>query len=104
MHELNGTVKEIFDEVTFPSGFNKREFVVTDENENYPQDIKFECVKRRLTSIPLKRDQVKVSFNHGATSTMGSTMSIWPHGRSNRQNRLTPQPIQYPILIPLMKF
>ena len=65
MHELNGTVKEIFDEVTFPSGFNKREFVVTDENENYPQDIKFECVKEKVNLLnPLKKgDPVKVFFN-----------------------------------------
>ena len=64
MHKLKGTIKEIFDKQTFPSGFTKREFVVTTE-ENYPQDIKFECVKERcdlLTDLKIN-DEVLVQFN-----------------------------------------
>ncbi|MEM1221994.1 MAG: DUF3127 domain-containing protein [Verrucomicrobiota bacterium] len=64
MYELSGTVKEIFDEQTFGSGFNKREFVVTTEDK-YPQEIKFECVKDKveLVSKLSKGDKVKVSFD-----------------------------------------
>jgi single-strand DNA-binding protein len=51
MHELSGTVKVIFEEQTFASGFNKREFVVTDEADKYPQDIKFECVKDKVELV-----------------------------------------------------
>lgn len=44
--ELTGKVKIIRDEQTFDSGFTKREFVVTTE-EQYPQDIKFELLKEK---------------------------------------------------------
>jgi len=65
MHQLSGTVKEIFDEQTFNSGFNKREFVITDEAEKYPQDIKFECVKDNVELVNKlnKGDHVKVTFD-----------------------------------------
>ena len=65
MHELSGTVKEIFEEQTFASGFNKREFVITDEAEKYPQDIKFECVKEKVELVNNlnKGDKVKVTFD-----------------------------------------
>jgi len=65
MNELNGTVKEIFDEQTFAGGFNKKEFVVTDDADKYPQDIKFQCVKDKVALVnKLNRgDRVKVTFN-----------------------------------------
>ncbi|WP_269524423.1 DUF3127 domain-containing protein [Coraliomargarita parva] len=64
-YELSGTVKEIFDEQTFASGFNKREFVVTNEADKFPQDIKFECLKDKVELVnKLKKgDSVKVSFD-----------------------------------------
>lgn len=65
MYELSGTVKEIFEEQTFGSGFNKREFVVTTDADKYPQEIKFECVKDKVEMVnKLKKgDKVKVSFD-----------------------------------------
>ena len=65
MHQLSGTVKEIFEEQTFGSGFNKREFVITDEAEKYPQDIKFECVKENVEMVNNlnKGDRIKVTFD-----------------------------------------
>lgn len=62
--ELSGTVKIIFPEQTFSSGFNKREFVVTTEDK-FPQDIKFECLKDKVELVnKLKEtDKVKVSFD-----------------------------------------
>ena len=45
MYEATGKLKVIFDTQTFPSGFTKREFVVTTGDENYPQDLKFEIIK-----------------------------------------------------------
>lgn len=65
MHELTGTVKEIFEEQTFGSGFNKREFVITDEADKYPQEIKFECVKEKVELVNSlnKGDRVKVTFD-----------------------------------------
>lgn len=65
MYELSGTVKDIFEEQTFGSGFNKREFVVTTDADKYPQDIKFECVKDKVELVnKLKKgDKVKVGFD-----------------------------------------
>ena len=65
MYELNGTVKKIFDEKTFSSGFNVREFVVTSDAEKFPQDICFQCVKEKTELIAkLKEgDKVKVFFD-----------------------------------------
>ncbi len=51
MFEITGTVKKIFDEQTFGSGFNKREFVLTIESGKFPQDIKFECVKDKVALV-----------------------------------------------------
>ncbi|MDA0578334.1 MAG: DUF3127 domain-containing protein [Verrucomicrobia bacterium] len=50
-YELTGTVKVVMDEVTFDSGFNKREFVVSTDDDRYPQDIKFECVKDKAALL-----------------------------------------------------
>lgn len=65
MFELSGTVKEIFEEQTFASGFNKREFVVTSTADKFPQDIKFECLKDKVELVNRlnKGDQVKVTFD-----------------------------------------
>ena len=65
MYELSGTVKQIFEEKTFGSGFNVREFVVTTEADKYPQDICLQCVKEKVEMVDqLKEgDKVKVSFD-----------------------------------------
>jgi single-strand DNA-binding protein len=65
MFEITGTIKKIFDEQTFGSGFNKREFVLTIESGKFPQDIKFECVKDKVALLaPLKPEaKIKVFFD-----------------------------------------
>ena len=64
-YEMTGAVKVVMDEVTFPSGFNKREFVVTTEEDRYPQDIKFECVKEKTAMLAdvTAGQRVKVTFD-----------------------------------------
>jgi single-strand DNA-binding protein len=64
-YELKGTVKEIFDEQTFDSGFNKRAFVVTSEADKFPQEVQFECLKERVELVGKlsKGDKVNVSFD-----------------------------------------
>ena len=49
MYEATGKIKVKFDTQTFPSGFSKREFVITTGDENYPQDIKFELIKDKCS-------------------------------------------------------
>ncbi len=51
MFEISGTIKKVFDEQTFGSGFNKREFVLTTEAGRFPQDLKFECVKDKVSLV-----------------------------------------------------
>ena len=62
--EISGKIKLINDTQTFESGFQKREFVVT-TNEQYPQDIKLECIKDRISILDAYTigDEVKVAFN-----------------------------------------
>lgn len=48
--EVKGTLKHVFEKQTFPSGFEKREFVVTTK-EQYPQDLKIELVKDKCRLI-----------------------------------------------------
>ncbi len=63
--EIEGRLKVVNDVQTFNSGFTKREFVVEVEDGNYPQMIKFECVKEKtsLTDGMQIDDPVKVTFD-----------------------------------------
>lgn len=65
MFEISGTVKKIFEEQTFGSGFNKREFVLTVEDGRFPQDLKFECVKDKVALVAALKegDKAKVFFD-----------------------------------------
>lgn len=63
--ELEGTIKVINEVQSFASGFTKREFVVEVQDGNYPQSIKFECVKEKtsLTDGCSVGEPVKVYFD-----------------------------------------
>lgn len=63
-YEINGTIKVIFDTQTFPSGFSKREFVITTADK-FPQDIKLECLKEKAAPLDDLKEgqQVKVQFD-----------------------------------------
>ncbi len=64
-YELEGTMEVIYDTMTFASGFTKREFVVRDDDERFPQDIKFVLVKTNCALLDSfrKGDRVKVTFS-----------------------------------------
>lgn len=64
-YELAGQIKEVFEVQTFNSGFTKREFVVTNQEGKFPQDIKFELTKDRCSLIDEYKagDQVNVHFD-----------------------------------------
>jgi type 1 fimbria pilin len=63
-YEVSGKLKVKMGEQSFSSGFTKREFVLTTE-EQYPQDIKFELIKDKTSAIDKfkENDTIKVSFN-----------------------------------------
>jgi len=67
MSELKiiGTIKEIKELQTFDSGFQKRIFILTTD-EQYPQEVKFEAIKEKAVDFEKYRkvgDRVGVKFN-----------------------------------------
>lgn len=65
MFKLNGFVKVINPTVQVSEKFSKREFVVTDNSSQYPQDIMFQLAQDKCDLInPFTEGQeVEVSFN-----------------------------------------
>jgi hypothetical protein len=63
--ELEGTLKVVMETQKFGSGFVKREFVVTIGEDRYPQDIKLEFVKDKVTLLDRYKpgQRVKVGFD-----------------------------------------
>jgi len=64
-YQIAGKIIVIDETQTFPSGFMKREFVVTTAHDKYSQDIKFEVSKDKcstLDSLKVGQD-VQVHFN-----------------------------------------
>jgi hypothetical protein len=64
-YETEGTLKLLYDTQTFASGFAKREFVVEVPDGKYPQMLKFECVKDKISMLDGVKigDPVKVAFD-----------------------------------------
>lgn len=62
--EVKGTLKKLFDQQDFPSGFYKRDFVVT-TMEQYPQDIKFSALKEKSEQLAqcAEGDVLNVKFD-----------------------------------------
>ena len=64
--QLTGTIKLIGEVQTFDSGFKKVEFVLTTNDEKYPQDVKFDILQDKVDDF-IKYNKVgacvDVSFN-----------------------------------------
>ena len=62
--QLQGRIKVMMDTQTFDSGFSKREFVVTTQ-EQYPQDVKLEFIKDKTAVLDAYQvgEDVNVHFN-----------------------------------------
>ena len=62
--EVKGKIKVLYDRQDFPSGFYKRDFVIT-TNEQYPQDIKFGALKERVDQLNglVEGDELTVKFD-----------------------------------------
>ncbi len=65
MFTLTGKLKVKKDEQVISEKFKKREFVVTDESSQYPQDIMFQLTQDRTSLLDSfnEGDQVSVYFN-----------------------------------------
>jgi hypothetical protein len=87
MFTLNGKLKVKKDEQVISEKFKKREFVVTDESSQYPQDIAFQLAQDRTSLIDTvnEGDNVTVYFNLRGrewTSPQGevkyfNTLDVW---------------------------
>ena len=64
-YTFTGTVKKVGDTQTFPSGFTKRELIVTSEEERFPQNVAFEFFKERADMLDgvNESDRVTVHFD-----------------------------------------
>ena len=63
--QLTGKLKKIDPIVQVSEKFSKREFVITDESSQYPQDILFQSVQDKCSLLDACNvgDVVQVSFN-----------------------------------------
>ena len=98
--ELTGRIKVIKVEQTFPSGFTKREFVITTE-EQYPNDISFELLKEKgglITSFK-EGDRLKVNFDIRGREWQGkyfNSLVAWKlenAGAATMDNNTPPAPV-----------
>jgi hypothetical protein len=86
MYEAKGNIKWIGETQSFPSGFSKREFVVTTQHDKYPQDLKFEVVKDKCPMLDSYEvgNAVTVSFDIRGNEYNGKyfvNLSCWKlHG------------------------
>ena len=64
-YDMEGTIKLINETQTFNSGFTKREFVITTDDDRYPQSVKFESVKDKIAQLDglAPGQRVKVTFD-----------------------------------------
>lgn len=64
LYEMTGTIKLINDMMSFPSGFTKRQFVITSEEDRFPQDIAMSFTKERCAILDNHKpgERVKVTF------------------------------------------
>ena len=89
-YEIEGRIKAIFDVQTFASGFTKRDFVVTTEEE-YPQDVKLECIKDRCSLLDgmAEGDRVLAAFNLRGNEYNGRyfvNLQAWRLAKQDGQN------------------
>lgn len=82
-YQLTGTIKLIKEKQVFDSGFQKVQFVVTTNDEKYPQDISFEIVQDKVDDF-IKYNKVgalvDVSFNlrgNEYNGTYYNNLSAW---------------------------
>lgn len=64
-YTLTGRIKKIYPTQTFSSGFSKREVVVTNTEDRFPQDVKFDCLKEKEEILNgfKEGDEVTVHFD-----------------------------------------
>lgn len=75
-----GTVIAIFDVQTISDKFRKREIVLSDTNDKYPQEIKFQCVNDKVSLLDGVKvgDVMEVEYNlRGRRATSKEGKDVW---------------------------
>ena len=103
--KLIGKVKLILDLQSWDSGFTKREFVIT-TNEQYPQDVKLECIKDKTSLLDglSEGDDVEVSFNVRGNEYNGKyyvNLQAWRLTKSGRAESINEPPPSEPDFEPV---
>ena len=103
--KLNGKVKLILDLQSWDSGFTKREFVIT-TNEQYPQDVKLECIKDKTSLLDglAEGDEVEVSFNVRGNEYNGKyyvNLQAWRLNKSSSESAASEQTPSEPDFEPV---
>lgn len=98
--QLQGRIKVINDTQTFDSGFSKREFVITTQ-EQYPQDVKFEFFKDKTTVLDTYNvnDDVTVHFNIRGNEYNGRyyvNLQAWKMEKAGAATPASPEPLPTP--------
>ena len=94
--KINGKLKQLMDLQSWDSGFSKREFVIT-TNEQYPQDIKLECIKDKTSLLNGVNpgEDIEVSFNLRGNEYNGKfyvNLQAWKITKVNDASQNTPPP------------
>jgi len=94
--KVQGRIKVINDLQTWDSGFSKREFVITTQ-EQYPQDVKFEALKEKATQLDTLNvgDDIEVSFNLRGNEYNGKyyvNLQAWKLTKSGATTESAPAP------------
>ena len=106
-YDLTGTVKVVMPPQTFDSGFTKREFVVTTDDDRYPQDIKFECVKEKTALLDDIQDGQRVTVTFDVRGNEYNdryfvNLTAWKVGAeaaaTNATGNAAPEPVDGPPL------
>ena len=65
MFEIKGSVKVLNETVVISDKFKKREFVLTDDSSEYPQDIQFQLTQDNVSKLDNVSvgDRLTVKFN-----------------------------------------
>lgn len=103
-NQITGKMHTIFETQTFPSGFTKREFVIDDCAEKYPQLIKFEAMKDGCTRLDSFKvgDEIVVDYNLRGNEFNGKfyvSLQAWKFTKVQAQDTLPPgrqQPASMP--------
>ena len=109
MFELKGAVKVVNETVQVTDSFKKREFVLTDDSSQYPQDISFQLSQDNVDKLNGVKvgDRILVKFNVRGREWINpqgeakyfNSLDAWFIQKTNSANnaQATPQPVDMSV-------